>query len=68
MPLAMLVAVAALAPATAIAQSGATAQPRIVGGSTASISTYPWQVAVVFSPAQGSRGKTSSSGSSAVAR
>lgn len=50
MPLAMLVAVAALAPGTAIAQRGATAQPRIVGGSTASVSTYPWQVAVVFSP------------------
>ena len=52
MPLAMLVAVAALAPATAIAQSGATAQPRIVGGSTASVSTYPWQAAVVLSPAK----------------
>ena len=52
MPLAMLVAVAALAPATAIAQSGASAQPRIVGGNTASISTYPWQVGVVYSSAQ----------------
>lgn len=52
MPLAALVAVAALAPATAIAQSGASAQPRIVGGNTASISTYPWQVGVVYSSAQ----------------
>jgi secreted trypsin-like serine protease len=51
-PLATLVAVAALAPATAAAQSGGSLQPRIVGGSQASISTYPWQAAVVYSQAQ----------------
>ena len=67
MPLAMLVAVAALAPATAIAQSGATAQPRIVGGSTASVSTYPWQAAVVFSPRK-APGNAQQSASSAAAR
>ena len=68
MPLAMLVAVAALAPATAIAQSGATAQPRIVGGSTASVSTYPWQAAVVFSPPKAPGENEPGSASSAVAR
>ena len=27
-------------------------QPKVVGGSTASVSTYPWQAAVVYSTAQ----------------
>jgi trypsin len=47
----MLGALAALAllPAGASAQSGGSVQPRIVGGSTASTATYPWQAAVVFS-------------------
>ena len=39
----------------------------IVGGSTASVSTYPWQAAVVFSTAQAS-GRTPTSASSAVGR
>jgi len=51
-PLAALGAVAVLAPASAQAQSGGSAQPRIVGGASASIATYPWQAAVVFSPAK----------------
>ena len=38
-----------LIPAGASAQSGGSVQPRIVGGSTASTSQYPWQAAVVFS-------------------
>ena len=41
-----------LAPASAQAQSGGSVQPRIVGGAGASIATYPWQAAVVFSPAK----------------
>lgn len=41
---------ALLAPANALAQSGGSVQPKIVGGSTASVSTYPWQAAVVISP------------------
>jgi secreted trypsin-like serine protease len=51
-PVVSLAALALLLPATANAQSDASAQPRIVGGSTASISTYPWQAAVVFSPSK----------------
>jgi secreted trypsin-like serine protease len=47
-----LVALGLLAPATALAQSGGSVQPRIVGGTTASVSTYPWQAAVVYSTAQ----------------
>jgi secreted trypsin-like serine protease len=47
-----LTALALLAPASALAQSGGAVQPRIVGGTTASVSTYPWQAAVVYSTAQ----------------
>lgn len=47
-----LTAVALLAPASALAQSGGSVQPKIVGGNTASVSTYPWQAAVVYSTAQ----------------
>jgi trypsin len=47
-----LAALTLLAPATALAQSGGSAEPRIVGGTTASVSTYPWQAAVVYSTAQ----------------
>jgi secreted trypsin-like serine protease len=47
-----LTALALLAPASASASSGATVQPKIVGGSTASISQYPWQAAVVISPSK----------------
>ena len=36
----------------ASAQGDGSVQPRIVGGTTASISQYPWQAAVVFSPAK----------------
>ena len=42
-------AICALFTTTASAQSP---EPRIVGGSSASISTYPWQAAVVISPAK----------------
>ena len=44
-------ALALLAPATATAQNGSV-QPRIVGGSTSSISQYPWQAAVVLASAR----------------
>ncbi len=46
------VALALLVPATASAQSNGSVQPRVVGGSTASIATYPWQAAVVLSPSK----------------
>jgi trypsin len=46
-----LVALVLLAPASALADGG-TVQPKVVGGSTASVSTYPWQAAVVDSTAQ----------------
>lgn len=47
-----LAAAALLAPASAPAQSGGSVQPKIVGGSTSSVSAYPWQAAVVYSSAQ----------------
>jgi secreted trypsin-like serine protease len=47
-----LIALCLLLPAGASAQSGGSVQPRIVGGSTASTSTYPWQAAVAFSQSQ----------------
>jgi trypsin len=50
--LAAIGAVALLLPAAAGAQSGGDVGPRVVGGSSASISQYPWQVAVVFSQAK----------------
>jgi secreted trypsin-like serine protease len=49
---ATLAALALIVPATAIAQSGGSAEPRIVGGNTASVSTYPWQAAVTISPSK----------------
>jgi secreted trypsin-like serine protease len=45
-------ALALLAPATASAQSGGAVQPKVVGGSTSSVSTYPWQAAVVIAPSK----------------
>src|SRR3954452_20979808 len=39
---------ALILPAGANAQSGGSVQPRVVGGTTASTSQYPWQAAVVF--------------------
>jgi secreted trypsin-like serine protease len=51
-PVAALAVVVVLAPATANAQAGGSAQPRIVDGTTASISTYPWQAAVVYAPSK----------------
>ena len=51
-PLGTLAALALLVPATALAKGDGSVQPRVVGGSTASVSTYPWQAAVVFSTAQ----------------
>lgn len=50
--LAGVTAMALLGAARASAQSDGSVQPRIVGGSTASVSQYPWQAAVVFSPAK----------------
>lgn len=47
-----LASLALLGPAQASAQSDGSAQPRIVGGSTASVATYPWQAAVVLAPAK----------------
>ncbi len=47
-----LTALAMLVPATALAQSGGSVEPHVVGGTTASVSTYPWQAAVVYSTAQ----------------
>jgi secreted trypsin-like serine protease len=47
-----LLSLALLVPASALAQSDGSVQPRIVGGSTASVATYPWQAAVVYSTAQ----------------
>jgi secreted trypsin-like serine protease len=49
---ATLATLALIAPASALAQSGGSAAPRIVGGNAASVSTYPWQAAVVDSTAQ----------------
>ena len=49
-----LAACGLLAPASALAQSGGSVQPKIVGGFPAPISTYPWQAAVVISPAKAS--------------
>jgi secreted trypsin-like serine protease len=50
--LGLLASLALLVPASAGAQTDGSAQPRVVGGSTASVSTYPWQAAVVFAPAK----------------
>jgi secreted trypsin-like serine protease len=47
-----LAALALLAPAGASAKSPGTVQPKIVGGSTASVSQYPWQAAVVIAPSK----------------
>jgi trypsin len=43
---------ALLAPTGALAQSGGSVRPKIVGGGAASVATYPWQAAVVYSTAQ----------------
>jgi trypsin len=45
-----LAAIALLVPSSAVAQKDGSVQPRIVGGGPVSISQYPWQAAVVFSP------------------
>ncbi len=47
-----LAACALLAPSSALAQSGGSVQPKIVGGFSGSVSTYPWQAAVVYSTAE----------------
>jgi secreted trypsin-like serine protease len=52
LPVATLAALALLAPASALAQAGGSAEPHIVGGANASVSTYPWQAAVVYSTEQ----------------
>ncbi len=51
-PLGALAALVLLVPATASAQSGGSVQPKIVGGSTSSVSQYPWQAAVVVAPSK----------------
>src|SRR6266545_3290625 len=55
LPLGALAALLLLVPASALAQSGGFVQPKIVGGATASVSTYPWQAAVVDSTAQSNK-------------
>jgi secreted trypsin-like serine protease len=52
LPVATLAALALLAPASALAQASGSAEPHIVGGANASVSTYPWQAAVVYSTEQ----------------
>jgi secreted trypsin-like serine protease len=47
-----LLATIAVLGLVAPAGASADAQPKIVGGTSASISQYPWQAAVVFSPAK----------------
>lgn len=47
-----LASLALLGPVQASAQSDGSVQPRIVGGSTASVATYPWQAAIVLAPAK----------------
>ena len=49
-----LAAVLLLVPGSAWAQTQASPQPRVVGGHDATISQYPWQAGVVFSPSKAS--------------
>ena len=50
----VLAAVALLPTATAWGDADRKVEPRIVGGSTASIAQYPWQAALVLSPSESS--------------
>ena len=50
--LGLLGAVAAISLLAAPAVHAQSPEPKIVGGSSASVATYPWQAAVVFSPAK----------------
>ena len=54
--LSALAAISLLAPATAGAAAEGAPQPKIVGGSETTISQYPWQAALVFSPAASAPG------------
>src|SRR3954453_10848028 len=49
-----LAAVSLLVPGNAWAQTQASPQPRVGGGHDATISQYPWQAGVVFSPSKAS--------------
>jgi secreted trypsin-like serine protease len=51
LPAILVIALVSFAPASAAASS-ASAQPRIVGGSPSTVADYPWQAAVVRSPAK----------------
>ena len=51
-PALLLGAVLALASPVASLAAGQRAQPRVVGGSDATIAQYPWQAAVAISPAK----------------
>lgn len=47
-----MLVVSLVVPASAVAETGGSVEPKVVGGTTASTGTYPWQGAVVFSQAQ----------------
>jgi trypsin len=64
----VVAASALLVPASANAQRDGTVQPKIVGGSQASISQYPWQAAVVFTGASSAHARQFCGGSLLTSR